>query len=126
MALFGAFLIEEGINPQVADAKRQQHLFLGIDGIHVEANQTFSFASSDLAIEAGVFHCIASTVQGCNIAGHERLAAANLYFTHTVEIANTGGVQVEVIGHFLRLVGVGHGGSPVSRKNEDARSLTEK
>ncbi|AKK01063.1 hypothetical protein VM99_24475 [Pseudomonas chlororaphis] len=92
LALFDAFLVEKRINPQIADTKRQQHLFLGIDGVHVEANQAFSFAPSDLAIEASVFHRIGRTVQSCNIAGHERLSAANLYFTHTVEVANAGGM----------------------------------
>src|SRR5690606_28858320 len=69
---------------------------------------------------------IGGTVQGCYIAGHERLAAADLYFTNTVEVTDTDGVQVEVSGRFLGVVGVGHGGSPVSRENGDAQSLTGK
>jgi hypothetical protein len=43
-------------------------------------------------------------VQGCDIASHEWLAAADLYFTNTVEITDTDGVQVEVSGRFLVLV----------------------
>src|SRR5690606_25956083 len=83
LTLLSAFLVEKRIDPQVADTKRQQDLFLGFDGVHIETNQTFSFASSDLAVEAGVLHRIGDTVQGGDIAGHEWLAAADLYFTNT-------------------------------------------
>ncbi|MNG03840.1 hypothetical protein D3C84_869360 [compost metagenome] len=124
--MFIAFLVEKRIDPQVADTERQQDLFLGVDGVHIETNQAFSFAPSDFAVEAGVLHRIGGTVQGGDIAGHEWLAAADLYFTNTVEVADTDGVQVEVSGRFLGLVGVGHGGSPVSRENGDAQSLTGK
>ena len=65
-------------------------------------------------------------MQGCDIAGNEWLAAADLDFTNTVEVADTDGVQVEVSGRFFGLVGVGHGGSPVSRGNGDAQSLMGK
>ncbi|MNT10009.1 hypothetical protein D3C72_1448200 [compost metagenome] len=60
-------------------------------------------------------------MQGCNIAGHEWLAAADLDFTNTVEVTDTDGVQVEVGGRFLGLVGVGHGSSPVSRETATHR-----
>src|SRR5690606_33532535 len=39
LALFLAFLIEKRIDPQVADTERQQDLFLGVDGVHIETNQ---------------------------------------------------------------------------------------
>ncbi|MNE24838.1 hypothetical protein D3C80_1181420 [compost metagenome] len=65
-------------------------------------------------------------MQRGDIAGHEWLAAADLYFTNTVEVADTDGVQVEVGGGFVGLVGVGHDDSPVLRKNGDAHSLDGK
>ena len=62
LALSLTFLVEKRIDPQITNSKRQQNLFLGFDGVHIETNQAFSFAASDFAIEAGVFHRIGGTV----------------------------------------------------------------
>lgn len=52
-------------------------------------------------------------MEGCDGYGEERFTSADRYFADAIEVADTGGVQVEIFG-FLGLGVVAHDGSPVS------------
>jgi len=56
------FLVQEGIHPEVADAKRDQDLAVCTDVFQVFTDQPVGFTAGDLAVEAGVLDVVRGTV----------------------------------------------------------------
>ncbi len=113
LAFLLAFLVGEGIRPDVADTEGNQHLLLGLDCFLATADKLFSLGADHFAVDVGVFHAVCRAMEGCDGYGEERFTSADRYFADAIEVADTGGVQVEIFG-FLGLGVVAHDGSPVS------------
>ncbi len=110
-----AFLVQEGIHPEVADAKRDQDLAFSTDVFQVFTDQPVGFTTGDLAVEAGLIDVVRVTVQCGDVARHEGLAAADRDFANTVQVTNAAGVQVEVDGGGV-IACSRHDGAPVQLK----------
>lgn len=111
--LFLTFLVGEGIRPDVADTEGNQNLLLGIDCFHATADKLFSLGADHFAVDVGVLHAVSRAMEGCDGYGEERITFADFHFANAIEVADTGGVQVEIFG-FLGLGVVAHDDSPVS------------
>src|SRR3546814_13025599 len=87
---------------------------LGVDRLNAAAHQVLRFRSRYARVETHIRDFIAGTVQGCDVAGQERIAFLGLHFADAIEIPEAGDVQIEV-GLF---VGSGHGESPENNEAE--------
>ncbi|MCY1438439.1 hypothetical protein D9M71_546410 [compost metagenome] len=115
MAFTLAFFVKKGVNPKVANAKRDQDLTFSTDVFQLFTDQPFGFTAGDLAVEAGVLDVVRGPVQGGNVTGHERLPATYRDFANAVQVTNALGVQVEVSGGSI-IACSRHGGTPVQQK----------
>ncbi len=98
LALFLAFLVDEGIRPDIANTEGNQNLLLGLDCFLATADKLFSLGADHFAVDVGVFHAVCRAMEGCDGYGEERFTSADRYFADAIEVADTGGVQVEIFG----------------------------
>src|SRR5690606_3475924 len=98
--------VGEGVGPQIAEAKADQHLALRGDGRQAAAHQLLRFAPADAYVETAILHAVGGTVQRRDVGRQKGFAFPGRHFANAIEVAQTADVQVEE-GFFLR-----HGGSP--------------
>jgi hypothetical protein len=109
LALLLTVLVGESFRVQIAQFEPNEHPPLGLDVGQQLPHDTLGFTAGDLAIEAGVLHLPGSAVQRRHLDGQKRLAALGSDLTHSVQIANTENVQIEVVTIGCRVC---HGISP--------------
>jgi len=84
--------IGEGIGPQVAQTEADHHLLLGVNRLDAAAHQVLRFRTRYARVETHVRDIIAGTVQGCDVAGQERIAFLGLHFADAIEVPEAGDV----------------------------------
>src|SRR5210317_835780 len=108
LAGFIALLEGERLRVEVTQREADQDLLVSIDGSLQFAGTLLCLLAVDNAVEVGAVHIRAFAVHRGNGRRQERRTIVRTHFANTIEIANTGGVEIEV----LHIVAVFHNISP--------------
>lgn len=95
LARLVSFRVRELVDPEIAEAKPDQHFALGLDGLFASSDQMLRIGAGDLHIEATILDVVAGTAECGNIAGEEGITFPGPHFADAIEVAQTGDMQIE-------------------------------
>ena len=101
LALFSPFWWMKG-SAQISPIRKEIRTFFWPRLLPCNGGQAFQPGADHFTVDVGVFHAVCRAMEGCDGYGEERFTSADRYLADAIEVADTGGVQVEIFG-FLGL-----------------------